>query len=59
MPPDLVKMADEVAKDVETLRGWGSEPFSLLVVCQWIGNSQPVAMKHYLQVTDEHFREAA
>ena len=23
-----------------------------------IGNSQPVAMKHYLQTTEEHFRQA-
>ena len=23
--------------------------------CQRIGNSQPIAAKHYLQVTDEHF----
>ena len=29
------------------------------VVCPWIGNSQAVAAKHYLQVTDEHFRQAA
>src|SRR5262249_27309734 len=29
------------------------------VVCAWIGNSQPVAAKHYLQVTDEHFQRAA
>jgi hypothetical protein len=29
------------------------------VVCTWIGNSQPVAAKHYLQVTDEHFEKAA
>jgi len=29
------------------------------VVCAWIGNSQPVAAKHYLQLTDEHFRKAA
>jgi hypothetical protein len=29
------------------------------VVCAWIGNSQPIAAKHYLQVTDEHFRRAA
>ena len=29
------------------------------VVCQWIGNSQAVATKRYLQVTDEHFAEAA
>jgi len=29
------------------------------VVCAWIGNSRPVARKHYLQVTDEHFEQAA
>ncbi|MHC4743737.1 MAG: tyrosine-type recombinase/integrase, partial [Planctomycetota bacterium] len=29
------------------------------VVCAWIGNSRAVARKHYLQVTDEHFQEAA
>ncbi|MCK4341739.1 MAG: hypothetical protein KAY37_08460, partial [Phycisphaerae bacterium] len=29
------------------------------VVCKWIGNSQAVAAKHYLQVTDEHFERAA
>ncbi len=28
------------------------------VVCRWIGNSQPIAAKHYLQVTDEHFEKA-
>ena len=28
------------------------------VVCQWIGNSQPIAAKHYLQVTDDHFAKA-
>ncbi len=28
------------------------------VVCKWIGNSQPVAAKHYLQLTDEHFAQA-
>ena len=26
--------------------------------CQWIGNSQPIAAKHYLQVTDDHFSKA-
>lgn len=25
------------------------------VVCAWIGNSENVAIKHYLQVTDQHF----
>jgi len=29
------------------------------VVCSWLGNSQIVARKHYLQTTDEHFRQAA
>ena len=29
------------------------------VVCAWIGNSQNVAAKHYLQVTDEHYASAA
>jgi hypothetical protein len=28
------------------------------LVCEWIGNSQPVAMKHYLQITDDHFARA-
>jgi integrase len=30
----------------------------LHVVCAWIGNSQPVAAKHYLQVTDADFQRA-
>ena len=28
------------------------------VVCKWIGNSEAVAAKHYLQTTDEHFEKA-
>ena len=32
--------------------------FSKHVVCQWIGNSHPIAAKHYLQVTDDHFSKA-
>ena len=28
------------------------------VVCRWIDRSQPVAAKHYLQVTDDHFAKA-
>ena len=34
------------------------EQFPMHVVCKWIGNSQPVAAKHYLQLTDEHFAQA-
>ena len=35
-----------------------AETFPMHVVCQWIGNSQPVAVAHYLQLTDEHFERA-
>ena len=36
-----------------------TESFPLHVVVAWIGNSAAVAQKHYLQVTDDHFAEAA
>ena len=36
-----------------------TESFPLHVVTAWIGNSQLVARKHHLQVTDEHFANAA
>jgi len=36
-----------------------AEHFPTHVVCAWLGNSQAVASKHYLQVTDEHFEQAA
>lgn len=35
-----------------------AETFSLHVVTAWLGNSQLIAAKHYLQVTDEHFQKA-
>jgi len=35
------------------------ETFPEHVVAQWLGNSQTVARRHYLQITDEHFRRAA
>ncbi|MCA9073678.1 MAG: phage integrase SAM-like domain-containing protein [Planctomycetaceae bacterium] len=35
-----------------------AESFPIHVVCQWIGNSQMVAAKHYLQVTEDHFAAA-
>jgi len=28
------------------------------VVCTWLGHSETVARRHYLQTTDEHFRQA-
>jgi hypothetical protein len=35
-----------------------TDRFPIHVVCEWIGNSEVVARKHYLQVTDEHFDQA-
>jgi integrase len=35
-----------------------AERFPLHVVCAWLGNSPRVASKHYLQVTEGHFRKA-
>ncbi len=35
-----------------------TETFPLHVVTTWLGNSQLIAAKHYLQVTDEHFAKA-
>jgi integrase len=34
------------------------EHYPAHVVCAWIGNSEAVARKHYLQVTDPHFERA-
>lgn len=28
------------------------------VVCRWLGNSEAVARRHYLQVTEEHYQQA-
>jgi integrase len=36
-----------------------AEVFPLQAVTSWIGNSQLVASKHYLQLTDEHFNRAS
>jgi len=35
-----------------------AEQFPIHVVCEWLGNSQAVAAKHYLQTTDDHFAQA-
>jgi len=35
-----------------------TDDFPMHVVCQWIDNSQPIAAKHYLRVTDDHFSRA-
>lgn len=36
-----------------------AERFPMHIVCKWIGNTELVAAKHYLQMTDEHFQQAA
>jgi integrase len=35
-----------------------AESFPLHVVTGWIGNTERIASKHYLQITDDHFRQA-
>lgn len=35
-----------------------AERFPSHVVCGWLGNSESVARKHYLQTTDAHFQQA-
>lgn len=32
--------------------------YPIQVVCEWIGNSPKIAIKHYLQTTEEHFEKA-
>jgi integrase len=35
-----------------------AETYPIHVVCAWLGNSEAVAKKHYLQIRDEHFAQA-
>ena len=35
-----------------------ADTFPAHVVCDWLGNSQAVANKHYLHTTNEHFEQA-
>ena len=36
-----------------------AQSYPIHVVCEWIGNSQAVAAKHYLRVTESDFERAA
>lgn len=36
-----------------------AERFPSHVVCDWLGNSEDIARKHYYQTTDDHFTRAA
>ena len=35
-----------------------AENFPMQVVCKWIGNSQAIALEHYLTINDAHFEKA-
>jgi hypothetical protein len=35
-----------------------AEQFPSHVVCDWLGNSEDIARKHYFQTTDDHFAQA-
>jgi len=35
-----------------------ADRFPIQVVCDWIGNTEAIASKHYLQVTEDHFARA-
>lgn len=35
-----------------------AEQFPSHVVCEWLGNSEDIARRHYLQVTDDHHAQA-
>jgi integrase len=36
-----------------------AKEYPIHVVCAWIGNTEMIAVKHYLQVTDDYFEQAA
>jgi hypothetical protein len=36
-----------------------AQSYPLHVVCAWIGNTERIAAKHYLQVTEDYFTLAA
>ena len=51
-------LAEAVSEPTRHRKTELTQSFSLHVVCARIDNSTTVATKHYLQVTDEHFRDA-
>ena len=60
--PRKVSLGCSLRKPFQNLRSTRetelAETYPIHVVCAWIGNSEAVAAKHYLQVTDEHFERA-
>ena len=35
-----------------------AEGYEVHVICEWMGNSEEIGNKHYLHVTENHFRKA-
>ena len=49
----------ELFQNLRSSRETGlAQNFPIQVVVAWLGNSEPVARKHYLQVTEDHFSRA-
>lgn len=48
----------DIGKSAPTEIAALTERFPSHVVCSWLGNSEDIAKRHYLQVTDDHFAAA-
>ncbi|MFH1739267.1 MAG: DNA N-6-adenine-methyltransferase [bacterium] len=55
---NTAESTSEAQKQSSTRETELAEDFPMHVICAWIGNSQPIAQKHYLQITDEQFAKA-
>ena len=66
---DAIRHVDQEVVDLTPSRGTSgnkritrktevADDFPIQVVCDWIGNTEAVAAKHYLQVTEGHFAKA-
>jgi hypothetical protein len=53
---ELTSLCDALESQLKTAESASTYPAH--VVCDWLGNSQAVAQKHYLHTTDEHFEQA-
>ena len=53
-----VALAAIVPQPAPTRQTELTEEYPVQVVCAWVGNTEKVARKHYLQITDAHFAKA-
>ena len=54
--PAITKKIHTLAQIAAELRA--NKQFALHVIWKWLGNSAPIADKHYLTVTDDHYAQA-